>query len=253
MAMMQSPTLLEPRTQPCSCHSVSTHLTSPTYAHPLKHAKARGGTVLFKQIKAMAPLNAEAGDPANSNSVSAAELRSSHSIQSPAASEDVLDLLLQSAELLLILGVAGAQGSLLLLQRQQQQQQLVQLENKMHSRSTHKHQVCTDPCKLLKRFIPAVNAAVSSNSLACHTKSSSCLTGTYMTCAGDQHGRTTATAATNPRCSALNWYAAGAGSYCTAELAAAETHEPQVQCSSFQPPSSRLDCSIPHVSWLTRS
>ena len=50
-------------------------------------------------------------------------MRSMQSVQSPAlGSEGILDVLMQSAELLLIIGVVGAQGSRLLASWQQHQQ-----------------------------------------------------------------------------------------------------------------------------------
>ena len=156
--MMQSPTRPEARTQRCACNGVSRQFVKnfiPDSACA-KRSKPRGGRLPMKQPRAMAPLNAEPREPENANSISAGELKSAKSTQSQTAtSEGVLDLLLQSAELLLILGVAGAQGSMLLAQwQQQQQQQQVHPEIGRHSRSTHKPQVLEGCCNLSQKFLP---------------------------------------------------------------------------------------------------
>ena len=73
--------------------------------------------------------------------MSAAELRSSQSISSRAlGSEGVLDVLLQSAELLMILGLTGARGAMLLRVWQQQQQ-----VEEQQSTGTQKHKVSHHP------------------------------------------------------------------------------------------------------------
>lgn len=86
----------------------------------------------------MLPSNAGSKEPASSISLSAAELRGSQSAQSPTlGSEGVLGIILQTAELLLIIGVAGAQGSILLsLWRGAQEASASQ-----ESRGTLKHKV----------------------------------------------------------------------------------------------------------------
>ena len=109
----------------------------------------------------MAPLDAGSGEAANANSVSAAEMKVPQSMEGyTAVSESVVDLLLQSAELLLILGVAGAQGSLLLIQWQEQQRQQVHQEETRHSKSMHKHQVLIDACGDIKGAAFLKTAAV---------------------------------------------------------------------------------------------
>ena len=151
MALLQSPTLSGPKTQPSSCQSAYACFVSNSNqlrAYRMRR-NARGSRGLSKQTRTTATLNEGSGDYNNANSGSAAELRSSQNLESTAAaSEGILDLLLQTAELLLILGVAGTQAGMLLSQWQQQQHS--HQEEGQHTKSMHKHQVLIDPCALAK-------------------------------------------------------------------------------------------------------
>ena len=178
---MQSPTLPILKTQPCPCHSAFMQpgrTTSP--GHVCANRKhARGGTALAKHSSNLALSNAGSGEAANANSVSAAELRLPQSIEGyTAVSESVVDLLVQSAELLLILGVAGAQGCMLLIQWQQQQQQRrqqVHQEEARHSESMHRHQVLMNLCDDIKGAVFLMTSAVMTPTLCiCFTGSTIC-------------------------------------------------------------------------------
>ncbi len=140
----QSPTTTPFKAQPCPCHSALSRPVSTVCLREIycQSRQRRGGSVLSKQTRIMASSAAGSGEPANANSVSAAELRSPLGNQAPTVvSEGVLDLLLQSAELLLVLGIVGTHGSMLLTQWQQHQQQQQHQAEALHSRSPHKHEV----------------------------------------------------------------------------------------------------------------
>lgn len=126
--------------------------------------------------------------------MSAAELRSSLSISSRAlGSEDVLDVLLQSAELLLIMGLAGAQGTMLLRVWQQQQQQQVEQE---HSTDTQKHQVSNHPFAGLSELHTCKSETSARMSCVTTWVGKSCTS--LMMRAGDKHGSGALMASTRP-------------------------------------------------------
>ena len=102
--------------------------------------------------------------PAKSNALSEADMRSMQSVQSPAlGSEGILDVLMQSAELLLIIGVVGAQGSRLLASWQQHQQA-------QECTNAHRQKVqSSTPPPSLSTESEWPSWTVSRNSPACHT------------------------------------------------------------------------------------
>ena len=91
-------------------------------------------------------------------------MRSMQSVQSPAlGSEGILDVLMQSAELLLIIGVVGAQGSRLLASWQQHQQA-------QECTNAHRQKVqSSTPPPSLSTESEWPSWTVSRNSPACHT------------------------------------------------------------------------------------
>lgn len=182
---MQSPTFPSLRHRPrdsSACQAVSTCQAHKSLIHK---RYTRGSQLRAKQarVEQTPPSSAGSGEPANGNSMSAAELRSSQSISSRAlGSEDVLDVLLQSAELLLIMGLAGAQGTMLLRVWQQQQQQVEQ----EHSTDTQKHQVSNHPFAGLSELHTCKSETSARMSCVTTWIGKSCTS--LMMRAGDKHG-----------------------------------------------------------------
>ncbi len=103
----------------------------------LSSRRPKGGSAAPRRPRdqQVAGSSASSQAPAKSNALPEADMRSMQSVQSPAlGSEGILDVLMQSAELLLIIGVAGAQGSRLLAFWQQHQQA-------QDCTNAHKHKV----------------------------------------------------------------------------------------------------------------
>ena len=103
----------------------------------LSSRRPKGGSAAPRRPRdqQVAGSSASSQAPAKSDAMPEADMRSMQSVQSPAlGSEGILDVLMQSAELLLIIGVAGAQGSRLLAFWQQHQQA-------QDCTNAHKHKV----------------------------------------------------------------------------------------------------------------